>query len=334
VPRRRSRASDARLAAGATSPSSPITRLTTAGHSLGRRPLPRGVRSPRGHDEASQALGLDRAPATRPTAGAWSTCASRCTTGGCRGSRWSIAIYIRPAARSGSSMSPHRHARCRRPRRRRVRVLRDITESKRVEEELHDLSRRLIRAHEEERALLARELHDDVTQRLAVLAIDAGRAEIAAEIKCRRRHCARSARARAPERGHPLPGVPVAPLGPRGARPRRGAAAECERRSRQGRSTSGGARPAAAPSRRTRRSACSGGAGGAQQRGRHAGARAASVTLKRMDGGCCSPSATTAPASTRRARESGGASAGQHARARAAGERHARHRERAGRGRR
>jgi signal transduction histidine kinase len=59
-------------------------------------------------------------------------------------------------------------------------VLRDVTNQKRAEEELRSLSRRLIRAQEEERALLARELHDDVTQRLAVLAIDAGRAEIAA----------------------------------------------------------------------------------------------------------------------------------------------------------
>ena len=59
-------------------------------------------------------------------------------------------------------------------------VLRDVTEQKRAEDELRDLSRRLISAHEEERALLARELHDDVSQRLAVLAIDAGRAELAA----------------------------------------------------------------------------------------------------------------------------------------------------------
>jgi PAS domain S-box-containing protein len=59
-------------------------------------------------------------------------------------------------------------------------VLREITERRRVEEELRDLSRRLIGAHEEERALLARELHDDVTQRLAVLAIEIGRAELAA----------------------------------------------------------------------------------------------------------------------------------------------------------
>jgi PAS domain S-box-containing protein len=59
-------------------------------------------------------------------------------------------------------------------------VVRDITEHKRVENELHDLSRRLIGAYEEERALLARELHDDLTQRLAVLAIEVGSAELAA----------------------------------------------------------------------------------------------------------------------------------------------------------
>ena len=59
-------------------------------------------------------------------------------------------------------------------------VFRDVTESKRAEEELRDLSRRLITAQEEERALLARELHDDVSQRLAVLAIDVGRTELAA----------------------------------------------------------------------------------------------------------------------------------------------------------
>ena len=58
-------------------------------------------------------------------------------------------------------------------------VFREITERKRTEERLRDLSRRLIGAHEDERALLARELHDDVTQRLAVLAIEVGRAEAA-----------------------------------------------------------------------------------------------------------------------------------------------------------
>jgi PAS domain S-box-containing protein len=57
-------------------------------------------------------------------------------------------------------------------------VLRDVTQRKRSEDERSRLSRQLIRAHEEERALLARELHDDLTQRLAVLAIDVGRAEV------------------------------------------------------------------------------------------------------------------------------------------------------------
>lgn len=61
-------------------------------------------------------------------------------------------------------------------------VLRDITATKRAEEALRDLSGRLIQAHEEERALLARELHDDVTQRLAVLAIEVGRTELAAPV--------------------------------------------------------------------------------------------------------------------------------------------------------
>ncbi|MFZ0603422.1 MAG: histidine kinase [Roseiarcus sp.] len=40
-----------------------------------------------------------------------------------------------------------------------------------------DLNGRLITAHEDERARLAHALHDDVTQRLALLAIDAGRKE-------------------------------------------------------------------------------------------------------------------------------------------------------------
>ena len=58
-------------------------------------------------------------------------------------------------------------------------LTRDITERKRAEEHqaARELSGRLINAHEEERSRLARELHDDVTQRLAVLAIDAGRGE-------------------------------------------------------------------------------------------------------------------------------------------------------------
>jgi signal transduction histidine kinase len=45
---------------------------------------------------------------------------------------------------------------------------------RRAEEEAQGLSGRLIDAHEDERRWLARELHDDITQRLARLAIEAG----------------------------------------------------------------------------------------------------------------------------------------------------------------
>ena len=48
---------------------------------------------------------------------------------------------------------------------------------RRAEKEALDLSGRLLTAHEDERRRLARELHDDLTQRLARLAIDAGRME-------------------------------------------------------------------------------------------------------------------------------------------------------------
>jgi signal transduction histidine kinase len=51
----------------------------------------------------------------------------------------------------------------------------DVTERRRAEEEAYNLSGQLINAQEDERARLARALHDDVTQRLALLAIDAGR---------------------------------------------------------------------------------------------------------------------------------------------------------------
>jgi PAS domain S-box-containing protein len=53
----------------------------------------------------------------------------------------------------------------------------DVTERKQTEAAMHDLNRRLIHAQEAERARLGRELHDDVTQRLAILAIEAGRVE-------------------------------------------------------------------------------------------------------------------------------------------------------------
>jgi PAS domain S-box-containing protein len=47
--------------------------------------------------------------------------------------------------------------------------------------EIQQLAGRLLTAHEDERRHLARELHDDLTQRLARLAIDAGRMERAAD---------------------------------------------------------------------------------------------------------------------------------------------------------
>jgi len=47
----------------------------------------------------------------------------------------------------------------------------DVTEQKLAEEALSSMSRRLIEAHEEERSRIARELHDDINQRLALLAV-------------------------------------------------------------------------------------------------------------------------------------------------------------------
>ncbi len=53
----------------------------------------------------------------------------------------------------------------------------DITDRKQAEEELASLSGRLISAQEEERKRIAREIHDDYSQRLALLAIDLENAE-------------------------------------------------------------------------------------------------------------------------------------------------------------
>lgn len=55
----------------------------------------------------------------------------------------------------------------------------DVTERLKAERALRDMSRRLLQSHEEERGRVARELHDDMTQRLALLAIEIGRAELA-----------------------------------------------------------------------------------------------------------------------------------------------------------
>ena len=167
-------------------------------------------------------------------------------------------------------------------------VLRDITELKQTEDDLRDLSRRLIRAHEEERALLARELHDDVTQRLAVLAIQVGRAELAAPggPPAEAMQTVRHGLVRLSEDIHALayqlhPSV-LEELGLAEA-----LRAECERRLRQGRiAITVNLDPLpAVPGRevalclfRVMQEALNNVA-------RHAGARAASVTLKPMDGG-------------------------------------------------
>jgi PAS domain S-box-containing protein len=50
-------------------------------------------------------------------------------------------------------------------------TVQDITERKRAEEALSSVNRRLIEAQESERARIARDLHDDIGQRLALLAV-------------------------------------------------------------------------------------------------------------------------------------------------------------------
>ena len=58
-----------------------------------------------------------------------------------------------------------------------VGVVFDITERKEADQERLDLAGRLINAQEQERSRLARELHDDFSQRLAMLAADLALAE-------------------------------------------------------------------------------------------------------------------------------------------------------------
>jgi PAS domain S-box-containing protein len=48
----------------------------------------------------------------------------------------------------------------------------DITQRKQMEEALSGMTRKLVEAQEQERTRIARELHDDITQRLAILAIE------------------------------------------------------------------------------------------------------------------------------------------------------------------
>jgi len=167
-------------------------------------------------------------------------------------------------------------------------VLRDVSERRRAQGELRDLSRRLIGAHEEERALLARELHDDVSQRLAVLAIDVGRAELAAvdEAQTEAMKKVRAGLVRLSEDIHSLayqlhPSI-LEELGLAEA-----LRAECERRERQGRldlSVDLDPLPAVLGTDaalclfRVAQEALT-------NVTRHAGVRAATVTLRQMDGG-------------------------------------------------
>ncbi|MCK7583447.1 MAG: histidine kinase [Chromatiales bacterium] len=213
-------------------------------------------------------------------------------------------------------------------------AIQDITEQKRAEEDAAHLSRRLIQAQEAERALLARELHDDVTQRLAVLAIDARPGRVRWRRAARSREVLQTVReglVRLSEDIHSLayrlhPSV-LEELGLAEA-----LRAECERSGAHGGIAvtldldpvpAAVGKDAALCLYRVAQEALNNVA-------RHARARAASVVLRQMDGGLLlavkddgvgfDPDESGARASPR---------PGEHARAPAAGERHARHRERA-----
>ena len=63
----------------------------------------------------------------------------------------------------------------------------DVTDHKLAEEALSGMTRKLVEAQEQERARIARELHDDINQRLAMLAVElgqvkAGRPDLPADI--------------------------------------------------------------------------------------------------------------------------------------------------------
>ena len=67
----------------------------------------------------------------------------------------------------------------------------DITERKRTEEALSGMTRKLVEAQEQERARIARELHDDINQRLAVLAIEIERLRGHNDLSCEMQRCVR-----------------------------------------------------------------------------------------------------------------------------------------------
>jgi PAS domain S-box-containing protein len=76
-----------------------------------------------------------------------------------------------------------------------ARLARQIAKRKRVEEARTELLRRLVGAQEDERRRIARELHDDFTQRLAVLAIDIATLEQSPDCPEKIRETARHVRA-------------------------------------------------------------------------------------------------------------------------------------------
>ena len=53
----------------------------------------------------------------------------------------------------------------------------DVTDHKQTEEALSGMTRKLVEAQEQERARIARELHDDISQRLALLAVELGQVQ-------------------------------------------------------------------------------------------------------------------------------------------------------------
>ena len=79
----------------------------------------------------------------------------------------------------------------------------DITDRKLAEEALASVGRRLIEAHEEERTWIARELHDDIDQRVALLAVELER-------------CNHQAPGSVVDMHESPPACPPARLGPRG----------------------------------------------------------------------------------------------------------------------
>jgi len=68
-------------------------------------------------------------------------------------------------------------------------IARDIRERKLAEQVLLGMTRKLVEAQEQERARIARELHDDINQRLAVLAIEIERLRGHNDLSCEVHRC-------------------------------------------------------------------------------------------------------------------------------------------------